>query len=119
VLMVAGGIGVTPFVSQLCAIDQHDTVLVYGVSSAAEIAFTEELAHVRVVLVCPEQPQNLPEAWTWVQGRELTRDVIVAAVPDLADRVALISGPPAMVNAVRSALSGACKAMRTDYFTGY
>ena len=58
-LLVAGGIGITPFLSQLRHESSRDAVLVYGVSSPDEVPFVEELAGVRVVLVgpaCPRRP---------------------------------------------------------------
>ena len=118
-LLVAGGIGITPFLSQLRHESTRDAVLVYGVSSPDEVPFTDELAGVRVVLVGPARPSGLPEGWTYVEASFLSPELIADAVPDLADRRAYVSGPPAMVNAVRPGLAKCCKSVRTDYFTGY
>jgi ferredoxin-NADP reductase len=118
-LLVAGGIGITPFLSQLRDDPTRDVVLVYGVPSAGEVPFSPELADVRVVLVGPEKPEDLPAAWTYVDAPVLSVDLIAEAVPDLAGRQAYVSGPPAMVNAVRPGLAKRCKRVRTDYFTGY
>jgi ferredoxin-NADP reductase len=118
-LMVAGGIGITPFLSQLRHESSRDAVLVYGVSSPDEVPFVEELAGARVVLVGPDRPNGLPERWTYVQAPFLSPALIAEAVPDLADRRAYVSGPPAMVNAVRPGLAKRCKSVKTDYFTGY
>lgn len=119
VLLVAGGIGITPFLSQLRHESSRDAVLVYGVSSPDEVPFVEELAGVRVVLVGPSKPHVLPERWTYVEAAFLSPEVIAEAVPDLAKRRAYVSGPPAMVNAVRPGLAKRCKGVKTDYFTGY
>lgn len=118
-LLVAGGIGITPFLSQLRHDPDRDVVLVYGASSADEIPFVEELAGVRVVLVCPERPETLPDGWTHVEAPFLTTELIAQAVPDLAARRAYVSGPPQMINAVRPGLKRHCKSLKTDYFTGY
>ena len=118
-LLVAGGIGITPFLSQLRHESSRDAVLVYGAASATEIPFTEELAGTRVVLVCPDRPATLPEGWTHVEAPYLSADIIAEAVPDLADRRAYVSGPPAMVNAVRADLRKRCTGLKTDYFSGY
>lgn len=118
-LLVAGGIGITPFLSQLRHESSRDAVLVYGVSSPEEVPFVEELAGVRVVLVGPSRPSGLPEGWTYVEAPFLSPELIAEAVPDLADRRAYVSGPPAMVNAVRPGLAKRCKGVKTDYFTGY
>lgn len=118
-LLVAGGIGITPFLSQLRHDTGRDVVLVYGAASADEIPFADELDGVRVVLVCPERPASLPESWTYVAASVLSGRVIADAVPDLGQRRAYVSGPPAMVNAVRTDLKRRCVSVTTDYFSGY
>jgi ferredoxin-NADP reductase len=116
-LLVAGGIGVTPFVSQLRHHGGDDAVLVYAVAHPRELAYIEELAQTaaRVVVVAPEPPAALPAGWEHVAAPLLTREVLAHSVPDAATRQAFVSGPPAMVNAVRRLLPRA----RTDYFSGY
>jgi ferredoxin-NADP reductase len=118
-LLVAGGIGVTPFLSQLRHHTDRDVVLVYGVAGADEVPFRDELADVRVVLVGPERPADLPGGWTYVQAPFLTPELIAEAVPDLGDRRAYVSGPPGMVDALRRGLARRCRGLRTDYFSGY
>jgi ferredoxin-NADP reductase len=124
-LLVAGGIGVTPFIGQL----QHavgepqrrDAVLVYAVSSAAELAYGPELeaTGVRVVVVSPDRPP-LPAHWTWVEGGALSARIVHDAVPDARDRVAYVSGAPTAVSALRRALRGSgVRRVRTDTFIGY
>jgi ferredoxin-NADP reductase len=119
VVLVAGGIGVTPFLSQLRHAPERDAVLVYGVASGDDVPFADELAHARVVLVSPSAPTTMPTGWTWAEGSFLTADLVAQVVPDLARRRAYVSGPPAMVNAVRRALAKRARSVRTDYFSGY
>jgi ferredoxin-NADP reductase len=121
VLLVAGGIGVTPFVSQVRAEPGRDAVLVYGVRSAAEVPYRDELvgAAVRVVLVAPEPPADLPDGWTHVAGEHVTGEVVRDAVPDAAERRAYVSGPPAMVGPVAAHLRRHRIRTHTDHFTGY
>ncbi|MET1038366.1 MAG: FAD-dependent oxidoreductase [Aeromicrobium sp.] len=118
-LLVAGGIGITPFLSQLRHEGARDAVLVYGASSPTEVPFTEELAGARVVLVCPERPAALPDGWSYVEAPFLSAEIIAETVPDLERRRAYVSGPPAMVNAVRAGLRKRCVSLKTDYFSGY
>lgn len=107
VLLVAGGIGITPFMSQLRAHQGRDVVLVYGVRDAEQAPYLDEL----------EQIEGL-ELHLLV-GDALTAEAIAAVVPDLADRVALVSGPPAMVAALRRGLRGRVRRVHTDVFLGY
>ncbi len=122
-LLVAGGIGVTPFLSQLaeCVRTGRDAVLVYGVTDPAEIPYREELAAfgIPVVLAVPGTPSEVPAAWRVVDGF-LSADVLRSTVPDLRNRVAYVSGPPAMVNAMSDALrEQGARTVRTDAFIGY
>ena len=119
VALVAGGIGITPFLSQLADLRDRDAVLVYGVASGAEIPFRDRLSTVRTVIVSPDRPADLPAIWTWIESPVLTPDVVAAAVPDLAQRHAYVSGPPAMVNSLRPALKRQARKVHTDYFSGY
>jgi ferredoxin-NADP reductase len=125
VLLLAGGIGVTPFVGQLehaaTERDVRDIVLVYSVSSASELAYRQELEHTgfRVVVVSPDEPAALPAHWSWV-GERLTADVVHAQVPDARDRIAYVSGPPDLVAGLRRTLRGmGVRRVRTDSFLGY
>ena len=74
--MVASGIGITPFLSQLRSPDAagRDIVLVYAASSVEELAFAQELSGLGArVLVCTPADPLIP-GWTWLG----------ASVPDAA-----------------------------------
>ena len=120
-LLVAGGIGITPFLSQLRAGRARDVVLVYGVPDGDDVPYRDELVAtgVRVVLVSPRRPADLPEHWTHVASPFVTGAVVDETVPDAASRRAYVSGSPAMVNALRTDLRRRCASLRTDAFTGY
>ncbi len=119
VVLVAGGIGITPFISQLLHEPERDAVLVYGVTAPEEIAYADLLAPFRVVIVSAVAPDHMPTRWRHIEAPFISVEQIVTAVPDLDQRLGYISGPPAMVNAVRAGLVKRCKRVRTDYFTGY
>ena len=124
ILMVAAGIGVTPFVSQLRQLQakgiKRDVVLVYVASDASELAFRAELADTgaRTVVFTRDDPKDLPEHWSWAQGVRLDADGLQRVVPDLAARHAFISGPPRLIADLAPALQKA-RAVTTDAFAGY
>lgn len=123
-LLVAGGIGITPYLTQLatCVDQGRDVVLAYGVTDPAEIPYRDDLVAlgIPVVLAAPRVSSvELPDGWTAVEGF-LTADALQAHVPDVDRRIAYVSGPPVMVNALSDTLRrlGARK-VRTDAFVGY
>lgn len=124
VLMVAAGIGVTPFVSQLrqlqAAGERRDIVLVYVAAEASELAFQDELAATGVpaVVFTRDEPAHLPPHWTWAGGARLDAAGLERAVPDLAARHAFISGPPRLIADLAPALQKA-RGLTTDAFAGY
>ena len=123
VLLVAAGIGVTPFVSQLrhdhLAGIARDTVLVYVAAGADDVVFRDELARtgVPVVVFTREDPGALPAGWRWAGGSRLDAAALRSAVPDLSARHAYISGPAALIADLAPALASA-KSVATDAFSG-
>lgn len=124
-LLVAGGIGITPFISQLGALPpghQRDVVLVYVADDADEVGYRDELAAagVRTVVVTKDQAVGLPAEFESVTASRLTGAILAAAVPDIARRRVYVSGPPGMVDAIsRAAKSLKARSISKDYFSGY
>ena len=124
VLMVAAGIGVTPFVSQLrhvrLAEEDRDIVLVYVASEAAELAFREDIeaSGIPVIVFTRDQPQDMPANWHWARGVRLDAEGLERVVPDLSARHAYISGPPGLIAELAPALEKA-RSLTTDAFAGY
>jgi ferredoxin-NADP reductase len=126
VLLVAGGIGITPFVSQLShdrgTGSARDVVLIYAVPDGDDIAYGDLLSALptRVLLIAPTTPLSLPPGWQYLGPAPLTNDMLTAAVPDLTARAAYVSGPPALVDEARRVLRIAgARGVSTDYFSGY
>ncbi|MGB4135301.1 MAG: flavodoxin reductase [Microbacterium sp.] len=123
-LMVAAGIGVTPFVSHLRQLkgagSLRDVVLLYIASDASELAFRDELAQTgaRVVVFTRDEPRDLPAQWSWAQGIRLDAAGLERVVPDLSTRHAYISGPPRLIAELAPALQKA-RSLTTDAFAGY
>lgn len=123
-LLVAGGIGITPYVSQLQALagTGGDVALVYVISTPDDLAYARVLATTgcAVTVVSAEKPAKLPKGWTWVPSPRLDGEQLMAAVPDARERHAYLSGSPAMVGSLRRALRRAgVRYVHTDVFVGY
>lgn len=126
VVLVAGGIGITPFISQLAdpenALRLNDAVLLYSVRGTDELAYAPAIAAagIRVVVLSADRPAALPNGWVWAGSSRLSAELLREHVPDVGGRMAYVSGPPAMVDHSRSVLRGAgVKHVRTDAFAGY
>jgi ferredoxin-NADP reductase len=124
ILMVAAGIGITPFVSQLrhmrLADQDRDVVLVYVASEASELAFRDELeaAGIPVIVFTRDAPADLPRSWHWAKGVRLDAAGLLQVVPDIGARHAYISGPAGLIADLAPALERA-RSLTTDAFSGY
>jgi ferredoxin-NADP reductase len=125
-LFVAGGIGITPFISHLEQVvgtnESRDIVLVYSASSVDELAYSERLKKLGfpVLVVAPTAPKPLPKNWTYLGPEALNAESLARALPDVASRAAFVSGPPTFVHSLRQALRRAgAHSVHTDFFTGY
>ncbi len=125
VLMVAGGIGITPFISQLSSLPAghgRDIVLIYAAGESAEVSYRDELvaAGIRTVVVTRDDGSDLPQHFESITAERLDRELLAGAVPDIADRHVYISGPPGLVDAIsKVARSLHAKNIEKDYFNGY
>ncbi|QYH35456.1 FAD-dependent oxidoreductase [Salinibacterium sp. M195] len=125
-LLVAGGIGVTPFASQIAHShlhdDERDIVLVYATSRTETLPFSGLFveAGVRVIVFGPQLAESLPAGWVLGSEGRMNGDALSALVPDLAGRRVYLSGPPALVNDLKSTLrANGARRIHTDYFSGY
>lgn len=124
-LLIAGGIGITPFVSQLADIadpDRRDIVLVYVVSDPSDVAFADilERSGARVFVVTAHGADRVPAAFQARTSSILGRTELSYLVPDIAARRVYVSGPPDMVtSAAAAARKLGVRRVRRDYFTGY
>ncbi len=115
-LLVAGGIGVTPFVSMVRDLvarqEKRDVVLVYFAAGDQEIAYRSVF----------DAAKNIGVKTVYVTNPtvRLDQSLLASEVPDFVNRRVYISGPPAMVRGYKKSLrSLGVRHIKTDYFTGY
>lgn len=107
-LLIAGGIGITPLraLVEEVVLSDRDALLIYANRTAGEIVFRDELdvlatasgGRLRVIHVLSNDP-----AWTGERGR-VDHARLSRLVPDIHERDAVLCGPPAMMASVASAL---------------
>ena len=121
-VFIAGGIGITPFMSMLRTIAKEgfarDVVLVYSNRRRKDAAFIDELeafarsnARFRLVTTMTEEGGALVDA-----------AALSAAAKDLPSPIFYVVGPPAMVEAMRATLAQAGvdeDDVRSEHFYGY
>ena len=103
VLLLAGGIGITPLRALADALSStaEDIVLIYRASDMGEVVFAHELewmqrsGRLRVHYLLGHRD---------TQPRPLSPERLRTLVPDVADRDVFLCGPPGMVDAARQAL---------------
>lgn len=106
VLMIAGGIGITPIRSLMERLLQKgkEVTLLYSTRTEADIVFRREMDEVaakyggKVVYVVSDEP-----GFTGEKGR-LDQEKIKALVPDVDAREVFLCGPPPMMEAVIGSL---------------
>jgi ferredoxin-NADP reductase len=128
IALLAGGIGITPFVS-ICkyAADKRlnsKITLFYGCRTANDIAFKQELSsmqeenkNLKVVFIVNEATGQ----WKGATG-VITADLIQKELPDYKENVFYACGPPPMVTTIEKLIEGMGVQkgqLKLEYFTGY
>lgn len=114
VVLVAGGIGVTPYRSML--LERHalgkplNCTLVHFNREEA-IPFRDEFEK-----LAAEHPEL---KLVYIVGQPITADAILQAAPEAAERVTYLSGPEPMVDAVGEDLQKRGVNLKQDWFPGY
>ena len=130
-ILLAGGIGITPFRSVIkYSVDKglKDTLhLIYANSTPEEIAFRKELeawdkenAHIKVDMTI-SKPEESKENWTGLVGR--IDEALVKKVSSLYTKPTFwVCGPPAFIDAMEKTLGQmriTSDMVRSEKFTGY
>ena len=127
---IAGGIGITPFRSQIqFLVDTHqkrDIVLLYSNRTQEEIAYDEILDNAAYVNKSFRVVHTLTDIFpmtSWMGERSrIDAKFIERVVPDYSERLFMISGPHAMVAGCKSELLSLKipqSHILTDYFPGF
>lgn len=130
-VLIAGGIGITPFRSMLKYLldtgQQRDIVVLYAANSSRDIAYKEILEQARrelgiTVIYFLTQPDIARGASVMQRAGYINADAIKDTVPDYHDRTFYISGSHEMVTEVRRSLVNLGvnrRHIKVDYFPGY
>lgn len=130
-VLIAGGIGVTPFVSMLRQAAREQSpqrmLLLYANRRPEDAAFLAELSQLEQrykyfhLIATMTQAEKSASPWDGRTG-QIDEDMVRAACSELAAPVYYVAGPPGMVEAMRNVLSefGVNNdAIRSEEFFGY
>ncbi|MET4135652.1 oxidoreductase [Pseudarthrobacter sp. PvP090] len=123
VLLIAAGIGITPYLAQLSgdSAGNRDVVLLYLARTAAELAYAGELERTGARVIARLADGSAPPAFMQDAGAvRIDGATLKALVPDVAGRVVYVSGSPASVRSLRAAARRAgARRIHVDSFSGY
>ncbi len=109
-VMIAGGVGITPILSNLHALeargDERPVILLYGSPTWEDASFREELGamQARLNLTLVHVIDTPPEDWTGARGKIDAETLRAHLPPHTRDWPHLLCGPKPMLTALRRAL---------------
>jgi glycine betaine catabolism B len=126
IALIAGGIGVTPFRSQLQHVadknEIRDIVLFYGNNTIAEVAYGELFAKLgakiglKTIYVFAKEPAS-----NEYETGYFSAEIVKRHLSDYAERTWYISGPPPLVHSAETVLRSLKvprKNIKKDFFPG-
>ena len=123
VLLIAAGIGITPYLAQLSrgSAGGRDVVLLYLARTAAELAYAGELERTGARVIARLADGSAPPAFMQDAGAvRIDGATLKDLVPDIARRIVYVSGSPASVRSLRAAARRAgARKIHVDSFAGY
>lgn len=126
-VMIAGGIGITPFLSMLAYITEqklpYKVTLVYSNRNKESTAYLKELQNYQLQTTNYQLILTMTDDPTWTgEKRMVNAEFIKSYFPQVNDQSYMVVGPPKMVEAVEKALLEAgvtVDNIRKENFTGY
>ena len=119
-VFIAGGIGITPYISMLRYVKNHNLnyqiTLLYSNRDQASTAYFEEVQKFKSILTMTEDPN-----WTG-EKRRIDAKFIKEYFPEVNANTYFVVGPPPMVEAVQKSLMEAGVTpdnIKIENFTGY
>jgi ferredoxin-NADP reductase len=128
-VLIAGGVGVTPFRSMIKYLldtnRRRPITLFYSTKSINDIVYKDVFDRAQhdlgiQVVYAVTDTSNLPSYWKGATGR-ITPELIYQKVPDYQDCLFYISGPKGMVDSFKESLARMnvpASQVKTDYFSG-
>lgn len=112
VVLIAGGVGVTPMMSAVRYLTDRswsgEIFFIYGCRSENQIIYREEIEYLQKchpnlhVTILLEEPDEDFDS-SYLTGR-ITKEILAGRVPEIASRRVHICGPPPMMDAVKQML---------------
>jgi glycine betaine catabolism B len=120
-ICIAGGIGITPFISFITS-SKRPLKLYYVVSRSSDISYVDQLRHydADVTLISQDGSDRPVSSWEYIKGK-LDKSVLDTIISQISKQSHIyISGPPAMVLATRDYLKkNGLHNVKVDEFSGY
>lgn len=126
IAFIAGGIGVTPYISMLRDLEarrqRRPIVMLYANRRADDVPYQSVIEEVRSLLGIPTRYFFSEMAPVGEKTGAITNETIRTEIPDFLERTFYVSGPEAMVTAVSSTLRSLGippRCIKKDYFPGF
>jgi ferredoxin-NADP reductase len=109
IVFIAGGIGITPFMSMLRYIKerglQHNITLLYSNRTENSTAYLEELQMLDRILDNFRMLLVMTDDDNWIgENRQINQSLISNKIPDYAISLFYFAGPPGLVSGVKASL---------------
>jgi ferredoxin-NADP reductase len=128
IVLISGGVGVTPMMSVLRYLTDRswpgDIFFIFACNTARDVIYREELEYLQRrypnLTLMIAASEGAPAEWPYASGY-ITKDLLAKTVPHIQTRCVHLCGPPAMMKALKAALADLgvpAEQIRTEIFIG-